>query len=197
MLCAKPIWMPCLLRDIKRGYTFSSQLRRYTCLECGAVFEAGRSIPLAHGCWRPSGRSGSMSKEPWPAAGPTAGGDSRYLALTDTQKKLLTLFAAGLPDSEVARRTGVSPSTVRHQRFSFREKAKQANLPGGLRPGVGGEPPPDSEGLRQQKRGRSGSCPELVPVQPGAKAVDDRYRTTLPSGRRCCKTAFTPWSPSS
>lgn len=52
--------------------------------------------------------------------------ENRYLSLTAHQKELLELFAAGLTDAEVAQRQGVSASTVRHQRFVFREKAKAA-----------------------------------------------------------------------
>ena len=181
------------VEDIKRGYTFSSQLRRYTCLECGAVFEAGEVYPFGSRLLEAFRAVREHVKESHgPRLAQLLEGDSRYLALTDTQKKLLTLFAAGLPDSEVARRTGVSPSTVRHQRFSFREKAKQAklylaayglaleeSLPSGQRKASG-----------SKREAGAAAARELVPVQPGAKAVDDRYRTTFAEREAVLQNCF-------
>lgn len=38
------------------------------------------------------------------------------------------MFYSGLSDSEIAKKLDVSASTIRHQKFTFREKAKQAKL---------------------------------------------------------------------
>lgn len=46
--------------------------------------------------------------------------------LTDTQKEFLINYYNGLPDKEIAEKMNISESTVRYQRHSFREKAKQA-----------------------------------------------------------------------
>ncbi|MBV7389433.1 DUF2087 domain-containing protein [Enterococcus sp. ALS3] len=54
--------------------------------------------------------------------------DSKYNTLTDKQKDLLTAFASGKKDAEIAELFKVSPSTIRHQKFTFRQKAKQAKL---------------------------------------------------------------------
>lgn len=54
--------------------------------------------------------------------------DTKYNTLTDNQKELLLLFYSDMSDSEIAKKLGVSHSTVRHQKFTFREKAKQAKL---------------------------------------------------------------------
>jgi len=54
--------------------------------------------------------------------------ESKYNTFTDNQKKLLSLMYSDLTDKEIATRLEVSPSTVRHQRFMFREKAKQAKM---------------------------------------------------------------------
>jgi len=48
--------------------------------------------------------------------------------LTGRQQELLTAFASGASDKVVADALELSPSTVRHQKFTFREKAKQAAL---------------------------------------------------------------------
>lgn len=54
--------------------------------------------------------------------------DSKYNTLTATQKELLIAFSQQPKDNEVAEQLGVSASTVRHQKFTFREKNKQAKL---------------------------------------------------------------------
>lgn len=52
--------------------------------------------------------------------------DSKYNQLTSKQQDLLTAFATGKKDAEIAQDMGVAASTIRHQKFTFREKAKQA-----------------------------------------------------------------------
>jgi len=54
--------------------------------------------------------------------------DSKYNTLTDRQKELLKAFLENEKDNEIAEKLTVTPSTIRHQRFTFREKAKQAKL---------------------------------------------------------------------
>lgn len=54
--------------------------------------------------------------------------DSKYNTLTEKQRALLVVFSSGAKDKAIATEMGVSPATIRHQRFTFREKAKQAKL---------------------------------------------------------------------
>ena len=54
--------------------------------------------------------------------------DKKYTGITENQKELLEMFHGGLSDGEIAKKTEVASATVRHQRFVFREKAKQAKL---------------------------------------------------------------------
>ncbi|MFC6201747.1 DUF2087 domain-containing protein [Lactiplantibacillus nangangensis] len=53
---------------------------------------------------------------------------SRYNTLTVKQQDLLTAFATGIKDQALAEQLQVAPATVRHQKFTFREKAKQAKF---------------------------------------------------------------------
>jgi len=53
---------------------------------------------------------------------------SRYNTLTPKQQDLLTAFASGIKDQELADQLQVAAATIRHQKFTFREKAKQAKL---------------------------------------------------------------------
>lgn len=54
--------------------------------------------------------------------------ENKYNPLTENQKELFGLFRQGLSDAEIADRLEVSPSTVRHQKHVFRERAKRARL---------------------------------------------------------------------
>lgn len=54
--------------------------------------------------------------------------DNRYNSLTANQRDLLTGFSAGLKDQALAEQMQVAPATIRHQKFTFREKAKRARL---------------------------------------------------------------------
>ncbi|MGX7417609.1 DUF2087 domain-containing protein [Carnobacterium gallinarum] len=56
------------------------------------------------------------------------GNESKYNTLTEKQKQLLIEFESGESDAEIAKNLGVSHSTIRHQKFTFREKAKQAKF---------------------------------------------------------------------
>lgn len=49
-------------------------------------------------------------------------------ALTTRQRELLLAFAAGTSDQELATTFNVTSSTIRHQKFTFRQKAAQARL---------------------------------------------------------------------
>ncbi|WEE37411.1 DUF2087 domain-containing protein [Lactiplantibacillus paraplantarum] len=54
--------------------------------------------------------------------------DSRYNTLTTKQQDLLTAFATGIKDADLAKEFQLAAATIRHQKFTFREKAKQAKL---------------------------------------------------------------------
>ncbi|VDG19464.1 DUF2087 domain-containing protein [Lactiplantibacillus mudanjiangensis] len=54
--------------------------------------------------------------------------NSRYNTLTAKQQDLLTAFATGIKDQDLAKQLQVAAATIRHQKFTFREKAKQAKL---------------------------------------------------------------------
>ena len=54
--------------------------------------------------------------------------NSRYNTLTTKQQDLLTAFSTGIKDQDLAKQLQVAAATIRHQKFTFREKAKQARL---------------------------------------------------------------------
>jgi len=53
---------------------------------------------------------------------------SRYNSLTAKQQDLLTAFATGIKDQALAEQLQIAAATIRHQKFTFREKAKRAKL---------------------------------------------------------------------
>ncbi|WP_461227147.1 DUF2087 domain-containing protein [Lacticaseibacillus suihuaensis] len=54
--------------------------------------------------------------------------EARANTLTATQQALLLAFAGGTSDKAVAATLGLAAGTVRHQKFTFRQKAAQARL---------------------------------------------------------------------
>lgn len=109
--------------------------------------------------------------------------EKKDTGLTDIQKELLRLFSIDVSDKEIARNTGVSPSTIRHQRFVFKEKARQAraflaiyscSLGSGRNNGTKSEP---------------------IPIHKGARMVDERYDVTKEEEEGILKNTFSSLDP--
>ena len=107
--------------------------------------------------------------------------DRRFTGLTDNQENLLRLMHEGRSDADIAAQLGVSPSTVRHQRFMFREKAKQAKAYLALFELSVGRATPQAD--------------QTVPVHSRATMVDDRYQVTRGEEEAMLKAAFESFSP--
>ena len=182
------------LSDIARGFRHSAG--RYTCAVCGRNFENGEVY--CHG-----GRFFDARRMAEMHLADTHGGmlnvllalDKRYSGLTDNQKELLRLLHDGLCDREIAEKTGVTASTVRHQRFMFREKAKQANIflaalelaLGASRPGGGT--------ADVKAPGTEASGEELIDIHRGATMVDERYLVTKAEEEAIIATMFSSLDP--
>ena len=54
--------------------------------------------------------------------------DRDKTGLTDTQKEFLGYYYGGMNDKEIAEKMNITASTVRFQRYNFREKVKQAKI---------------------------------------------------------------------
>jgi len=112
--------------------------------------------------------------------------DKKYTGITENQKELLMMIHDGLSDNEIAKKTGVAPATIRHQRFVFREKAKQAKLY--LAIFEVAEEAVSSYKIKNAKD-------DLVDVHSGAKMVDDRYSITKAEEDRVIASAFESLEP--
>ena len=106
--------------------------------------------------------------------------DKKETSLTENQKELLRMMHAGMSDKEIAAKTGVAPSTVRHQRFMFREKMLQAKIFLSI----------CELALEKQPRGE-----ELVDIHQGAKMVDERYLVTRSEEEEIISNMFSSLSP--
>lgn len=116
------------LHEIKNGYTKDAN-NRYHCHFCDAVFEDGEIFPIDGHFYRAEKAvQKHIQKEHGSVFEQLMQLDKKTSGLTDVQKHLLQYIHEGKSDKEIASLTNTSASTVRHQRFVFREKARQAKM---------------------------------------------------------------------
>ena len=168
--------------EIAQGYTTDETSGTYRCLVCGEVFEKGEVYP-AGGRFFEARRSAELHAQ-------SAHGDylehlieddSKYNALTDNQKRLLRLFAAGVPDKEIAQELGVATSTIRHQKFVFREKAKQAKWYLAI--------------YARAFENRAETTEAIMPIHSHATMVDERYVVTEAEREKILNAVFESLTP--
>ena len=161
--------------EIKNGYSFDSDKKIYKCLICGEAFEMGEVYSF-YGRYFEAYRAITFhAKEKHGGILETLLSlDKKYAGITDNQKKLLKDFYYGLTDNEIAIKNEVSPSTIRHQKFMFREKAKQAKVYLAI----------------FELAQKSLSIEELVNLHTGATMVDERYEVTNSEQEQIIKTYF-------
>jgi hypothetical protein len=158
------------LGEVKNGYAYEPDGKTFKCLVCGKEFGSGEIYMLG-------GRFYDALKAVQVHIVNDHGGmfeilasyDKKYTGVTENQKELMTLFYTGLTDNEAALKTGTDPSTVRHQRFVFREKAKQAKIYLAI-----------YEILEQKTAGKkkAGVSDDFITIHSGARMIDDRYFIT-------------------
>lgn len=164
--------------EFKQGYTDNGDA--WHCLFCdarylkgdiyafeGRLVEAGTAIRLhileAHG----------SAFEVLIAEG------KKRTGLTEIQSRLMTSFYQGLSAQDIAAQTHTAPSTVRYQRFSLREKARQARI---------------FLALFELMEEKTKDQPKPK-IHKGATMVDERYMTTEEETQRIKDTFFTSMNP--
>jgi hypothetical protein len=170
------------IEDLKQGYCYHTDTKTYHCLLCEKAFETGEIFRYGERYFEASKAAeyhiahehGGMFRQ-------LLDSDSKYNTTTEKQKELLELIQLGLSDQEIAVKLGISASTVRHQKFSFREKAKQAKLYLTLYELTFHTLPNDKD--------------NLIPIHDGAKMVDDRFIITNEEREKTLATVFTSLSP--
>lgn len=117
------------LEDLKKGFVYDTSSETYTCLICGERFSRGRIYSLntnLYEAWKAVCIHVETSHKSMFDF--LLSLDKETTGFTEHQKKLLAYFHAGMSDKEIAAMMGSSVSTVRNQRFTFREKENQAKI---------------------------------------------------------------------
>lgn len=154
----------------------------YRCIACGKRFHEGEVYPegqrlLLAG---PAARLHYKNAHPGHYSALLAQ-PSKYNPLTEKQAELFRRIAAGESDRQIADALGVAASTVRHQRFTAREKAKQARAYLAL--------------YEYAFSAAADGADALMPVQPGLRGVDERFEVTRAEQQKILNTAFESLEP--
>jgi len=156
----------------------------FTCIICGKRFEYGEVFAVGDRFFD-ARRAAQLHAE-------THGNRLQHLmamggktlALTDNQQNLLTRFAAGMRDADIAKELGISASTVRHQRFMFRERARAAKLFLAV------------WALAEEgKTKKEDAAEKLLVPHEGATMVDERYVITEEEEQKILQNVFSSLQP--
>lgn len=176
------------LEEIKNGYTYNSRTESYICSICGREFENGEIFEAECRYFDAAKMIRlHIRKEHPDMLEILASGDKKYTGITDNQKELLLMMHAGLTDNEIAKKSGLAPATIRHQRFVFREKAKQAKMFLSIYELA-------LQGVEKGKTVQS-ERDEIIDVHKGAKMIDDRYFVTKAEEEQIQASMFSSLSP--
>ena len=177
------------IEDLKRGFLFSSQDDYYACLFCGTTFERGVVYPMDDLYLDAEKAINTHVKTHHPPIFDFYLGMGRiYTGLSNGQSELAKLFYAGYSDKEIVSMTGAnSASTIRNQRFSIREKYKQAKILVALTELL-------EEKLEQIKQERKtvSDGSDLVDFHPTATMVDERFAITQEEREEVLNRYFSP-----
>jgi hypothetical protein len=169
------------IREIVNGYYFDEGHNAFVCVDCGQSFEIGEMFNINNKFFG-AARAIQIHVETThlERLRKMLESDNKYISFTDNQIKLLSLFYAGLTDNDIAKQLEVSPSTIRHQRFIFREKAKSAKIYLAIWEMA-------SAGLEKNDKSVEN---KLLPVHGGAKMVDQRYEITEAENQKILGNVF-------
>ncbi|WP_057745635.1 DUF2087 domain-containing protein [Liquorilactobacillus capillatus] len=113
------------LNKFENGYTFKNSL--YSCLYCNTIFYEGEVYPIKNRFFTAHKMIQDHIQEKH--GGPLLAllnSPNANLGVSKAQKQVLQLFAQGLQDNIIAKRLGLSTSTIRNYRFKLRERKRQA-----------------------------------------------------------------------
>jgi Uncharacterized protein conserved in bacteria len=175
------------LKEIESGISYDEKSNAYTCLVCGKKYDSGEIFPVKGKFYSAlKAVQIHIEEEHGHMLRMLLSYDKKYTGITDNQKELLEMIFSGLSDKEIAEKAGVTAATVRHQRFIFREKAKQAKLYLSIFEIV--------ERAASEKRTKNIED-ELMDIHSNAKMVDDRYSITKAEEDKIINSAFESLDP--
>lgn len=172
------------IEEIRQGYRLLEDQEAYVCNYCGKAYPLGEVFPIGGSFCLPeraivqhieSDHGGTFDQ--------LIEGGAKYNTFTDTQKQLLALFHEGLADKEIAEKLGIAASTVRHQKFTFREKAKQAKYYLAVYEDAFKSP------------SNTETSDEIMSIPNTATMLDDRYVITEKEKAQILKSEFSNLDP--
>lgn len=165
--------------EIVSGYYESEG--KYVCLMCGSEFAQGRIYPIGEELYDAQGAVRRHVQGHGGVADFLLNQELSLTGLSEVQRQLLQLVAAGRSDAEIAKAMGIAQSTVRNHRFKLREKEKQAKMFLAL-----------MKAMERQTKNPIGHSDgvEIVEVPPTARMVDDRYGITAAEKKKTIETYF-------
>jgi len=165
------------LAEIKQGYVYDPVAEEYSCLLCDQRFTAGRIYNLDEVLYE---AEKAVRLHIGQAHGSTFEFllklDKKDTGLTDHQKELLRCFYGNLSDKAIAAKMeNDNTSTIRNQRFSFRERARQAKL---------------FLALMELLEEHGSKAEKLIEIPPTVSMADERFIITEQENEAILKTYF-------
>ena len=168
------------LQELTAGYSTDPVTGVHCCLFCGKSFTPDEVY------LQPDGRflsaQGAVRAHIMQAHGSVLSallslpkGDTGF---TERQRDVLLALSEGKDDRQTAAQLGISSSTLRHMRFTFREKARQAQLC-----------------LAICQLALSHNPDAIMPIHKGATMTDDRYNMTQQEDQQILQTYFASEAP--
>lgn len=173
------------LEDIKKGYTFNVETNTFSCNLCGEQFDRDEVYKVDDRFLLAEKMIKLHLNEHHNILEELASMNKKYTGLTENQKELLKMFHQGMSDQDIAKKEGLAPSTVRHHKFTFREKAKQAKLYLAIY----------ELAFRGAESASVAKNEELIDIHQGAKMLDDRYFITKDKEEKILSAMFSSLSP--
>ena len=169
------------IETIKKGYRYLSEKDSFECMTCGTLFEVGEIFPFENRFFTAEKMiQYHIAHEHGQRLETLLSLDKKLTSITENQKEILTLMASGVTDKEIARSLKLSPSTVRHLRFTMKEKAKQAKI---------------FLAIYELAFETKPSSSDIVPIHVHATMIDDRYKVTTDEANDILKNMFTSLNP--
>ena len=163
------------LNELKQGYI--EEKESYVCLLCGETFEKGVIYPHEDKLYDAERFTRIHIEQAHQSVFDyLIGLDKKLTGLTDLQNQLLRLFYQGINDKEIKEMTGAgSTSTIRHHRFSLKERERQAKI---------------FLTLMELLKEKDKNAPAFIPPHKTARMVDDRYDITAEEQEDIIKKFF-------
>jgi hypothetical protein len=159
------------LEEAEKGYTHDTENESYVCNICHCGFDDGEVFKVGERFYCAEKMAEiHIATEHGNMLDVLMSYGKSHTGLTDNQRELLSMISSGLSDREIADKTGTAAATIRHQRFMFREKAKQARLYLAIYE--------LAERGKRQSRSVVTDNEEFMDIHGGAKMIDERYQIT-------------------